>query len=457
MKDQQRADRLARAIEQMAQGRMPEDVDDDELQELLVIARIRMDAAGQSTEAGGEAQHSVLERLLARLHAQNGERSHEEPEEVAANEIAEADDGSDEMSVGELQDVINLRRRMAEQAAELSEAHRDSVWRQVQARIHTARSEKRGFFRWPFARRDREADEFGAALDRMTLGEPIWEARDSRLEELLQVARLRQAALATAGSGSGFVDHQARVWSRIRPRLMARQMLARRPQVFRRRELNLPPWPKLAAAGAAIALAVAILGPMPATGFAQHPVVELVQQATHVGVSETTTPPEAVPPVTRVVESNDVSVAEASELMGVSVSEPTTVPDGYTAISSQYFPEGITSDEGGLFVLAYEKSNPSGEPSTILVYQELASSTNITVQEGYAQDVGLVDADVSATYVNGTWRASEGGITWGDEGAQTIVFDHDGVRGIIQTDDADMAMSELAAIATSMVEEAPTD
>lgn len=453
MKDQDRADRLARAIEEMAQGSMPVEIDDDELRELLTIARIRMDAAEQATGAAGETQHVVLERLLARLHA----RDNEESDDTHPSDIVDSDSESGEVDIGELQDVISLRRRIAEEAADLAEAHRQTVWQRVQDRIAAGASEKRGFFRWPFGKRDRQADEFGVALDRMTMGEPIWEAKDSRLEELLQVARLRQAAVVTAGSGSGsgFMDQQARVWARIRPRLMARQMIARRPRVFRRRELNLPPWPKLAAAGAAIALAVAILGPLPATGFAQHPVVELVSGAGHVGVTETTTPPEAVPPVTRVVESNEVTVSEASDLLGAGVFEPASVPAGYTRVSSQYFPEPLTADEGGLFVLAYESE--AGEPNSILVYQELASATNIAVEDGYAQDVGLVETDTSATYVNGVWRASEGGLTWGSEGSQTIVFDHQGVRTIIQTDDADMPMSELAAIATSMVDQAPTD
>ena len=67
MHNQDRADRLAKAIEEMVQGRMPEDIDDEELQQLLQIAKIRLDAANLAAEAGSEAQDTVLERLMARL------------------------------------------------------------------------------------------------------------------------------------------------------------------------------------------------------------------------------------------------------------------------------------------------------------------------------------------------------------------------------------------------------
>jgi hypothetical protein len=225
MRNQDRADKLAKAIEEMVQGRMPEDLDDEELQELLQIAKIRLDAARLAAEAGTEAQSAVLERLLARLNLlqkrdagePNGlTTAHDPMRGTAAND----DEDPEHMDVKELQDVIDLRRQMAEHAAAVSEAHREAVWQRVQASIQASQSQKRGFFRWPFRRRDREADDFGAALDRMILGEPIWEAKDSRLEELLRVARMRRVAATTARTG--FLDQQARVWARLRPRLMAR-------------------------------------------------------------------------------------------------------------------------------------------------------------------------------------------------------------------------------------------
>ena len=75
MRDEDRADKLARAIEEMVQGGLPEDLVDEELEELLQIARIRLDAARMATQTGAETQDAVLERLIARLHVLHGEHN----------------------------------------------------------------------------------------------------------------------------------------------------------------------------------------------------------------------------------------------------------------------------------------------------------------------------------------------------------------------------------------------
>ncbi|MEX0800444.1 MAG: hypothetical protein WD379_04430 [Dehalococcoidia bacterium] len=463
MREEERVEWLARAIEQMAGGREPDQPDDQELIELLKIARIRMDAAEQATDAGLETQEAILERLMARLRTKDSE--HRPTGTAAAGDgghehITSAHERHDDADIHELQEVIDLRRQMAELAAEVSESHREAVWQKVQTRIEASKREKQGFLRWPFRRRDREAEEFGAALDRMTLGEPIWEAKDSRLEELLNVARLRHAAVATAGAG--FADQQARVWGHIRPRLLARQMVARRPRVFKRRDFQLPSlprlevgsWPRLATAGAAVAVALAILAPMPATGFSDHPVAALARSVLgeHGAVTENAAPP-TVPPPTEVVESNGTTAAEASGLLGRAVYEPTSLPEGYAKISSEYFAQSMTAEEGGLFVLAYENST-GADKQTLLVYQELASATNISVEAGFAQDIGLYTTGTPATYVSGTWRAAEGALTWGAADAQTIVFDLNGIRTIVQTSDPKMPITELAKVGSSLAEQA---
>ena len=452
MHDQDRADKLAKAIEEMVQGHMPKDLDDEDLQQLLQIAKIRLDAARLAAEAGAEAQSTVLERLIARLNVLqkqgNSEPSgsttaHDLPEDIAADR-----EDAEHLDVKEIQEVINLRRQMAEHAAVISEAHRETVWQRVQARIQASQSEKRSFFRWPFRRRDREADDFGATLDRMILGKPIWEAQDSRLEELLRLARIRRVAAATARTG--FLDQQARVWARLRPRLMARLSRSRHPPVFQRRATA--PWPKLAAAGAAVALVVAALGPIPATGLAHHPVTEFARfLGGHIGVSETSAPP-TVPPVTEVIQSNDVSADRASTLLGLPVYEPTFLPSGYHQVSSQYFPRALTADQGGLFVLTYQDSSLTGSPETILIYQERASSNSIVVEEGFAQDIWL-SAATPATYVNGTWRPIGSDLTWGEDDAETILFDLGGLRTVIYTTDGDLPLADLVAIADSLAGE----
>lgn len=449
MHDQDRADRLAKAIEEMVQGRMPQDLDDEELQQLLQIAKIRLDAARQAAEAGSEAQSAVLERVVARLNLFQKQGDSEPNGSIAAHDsaadIAAGYEDPEQIDVRELQEIIDLRRQMSEDAAAVSEAHREAVWQRVQTRIQASQSQRRGFFRWLFRRRDREADDFGATLDRMILGEPIWEASDSKLEELLRVARMRRAVASTARTG--FLDQQTRVWARLRPRLMARLSRSRHPPVFQRRATA--PWPKLAAAGAAVAMVAAALGPIPATGLAHHPVTEFARfVGGHIGVSETSAPP-TVPPVTEFIQSNDVSPDQASTLLSLPVYEPTFLPSGYHQVSSQYFPRALTAGQGGLFVLAYQDSSPAGSPETILIYQERASSNSIVVEEGFAQDVWL-SAGTPATYVSGTWRPMGSDLIWGENGAETILFDLGGLRTVIYATDGDLLLADLVAIADSL-------
>jgi hypothetical protein len=449
MHDPEQADRLAKAIEEMVQGRTPEDLSDEELQQLLQIARIRLDAAQLAAEASGEAQGAILERLIARLNLlqkDNGDGANgSATAHDRAGEFAAGDDDPEHDDVKELQDIIDLRREVSEYASNIAEGHREAVWQRVQTRIQFRQSEKRGFLRWPFRRRDREADDFGATLDRMILGEPIWEAGDSKLEELMAVARMRRAAAAT--THSGFLDQQARVWARLRPRLMACLSRSRQRPAFWRRAV--PPWPKLAAAGATVALVAAALGPIPATGLAHHPVAEFARfMGGHIGVGETSTPP-TVPPVTQVIQSNNLSADEASAIMGMPLYEPTSLPSGYQEVSSQYFPRALTADEGGLFVLTYQSAGPADSAGTILVYQEHASTNSIVVQEGFVQDIRL-SAGTPATYVSGTWGAAGSDLTWSEDGGTTILFDVGGLRTVIYTADSGLTLDDLVAIADSM-------
>ncbi len=50
MPDSDSADRLAKAIEEMVQGHTPEDIGDEDIQELIQIAMIRLDAGRQVAE-----------------------------------------------------------------------------------------------------------------------------------------------------------------------------------------------------------------------------------------------------------------------------------------------------------------------------------------------------------------------------------------------------------------------
>ncbi len=237
---------------------------------------------------------------------------------------------------------------------------------------------------------------------------------------------------------------------------MARLMLARRPRVLERRAPI--SWQGLAAAGAAVAVVIAALGPIPATGLAHHPAAEFARfVGGHVGVSETSAPAD-VPPVTEVIEGTDLTAAEASALVGLPVHKPTFVPSGYHEASARYFPKPIMADEGGVYVLSYENSVPGGSTGIILVFQERASNTSITVEDGFAQDISLFASGTAATYVSGTWRPLDDQLTWGEDGAQTLVFDLGSLRTIVQSSAEDISLSDLLAIADSLAKQAvPTN
>ena len=458
MHDEDRADKLAKAIEEMVQGRTPEALEDEELDELLQIAKIRHDAGQLAARAGADAKAEVLKRIMSRLGSRSlQEGDNHEPDGLptasdSAGETASVNGDPEQLDVQGLQDIVGLRHRMAERATTISESHREAVWQRVQARIQAKQSEKRGLFRWPFRQPDREAVDFSAALDRMIIGKPMLENQDSKLADLIRVARVRRAAAETANDG--FVDQQARVWARIRPRLMTRRGTSRRSPIFKRH--GAAPWPKLAAAGAVIALVIAALGPIPATGLAQHPAAEFARfVGGQIGVVETSAPP-TVPPVTEVLEGNNATAAEAGTLLGQTVYTPTFMPAGYDEKSSRYFPSAIIAESGGVFVLAYGHSSTGGSPDIIIIFQERTSGSSIAVEQGFAQDIQLSNG-TPATWISGTWRTLDSTVTWGEGDALTIIFDLHGLRTVIQTTDSSLPLQDIVAIADSLAQQATPD
>ncbi|MBI2914205.1 MAG: hypothetical protein HYY03_09850 [Chloroflexi bacterium] len=442
MKEQGRADELARAIEELLQGHPAPDLHDEDLNDLLRMARVRRDAARAAGHASAQHEGAIWQQLLARLG-----RLGQKQASNAAGTPKDAAVGDPEMlDFKELEGVIDLRRQMAEHSASLAEVHRDAVWKQVQARIQD-RSSRGGLFFLPHPQP--EARSLASAVDNLVLGEPIWEATDSRLEDLLDVAHTRRA-MGQAAALAGSQRVQGRLWARLRPRLLARLLGPQRAGTGDFAAGR--PWPKLAAAAATLALVLAALGPIPATGFADHPATQLVRLAgRHLGVTETSSTP-AVPPVTDIVEAGSVSAAQASEMLGLPARQPTFLPDGFQPVSAKYFPQPLTASEGGVFLLAYAATPaaPTASPPTILIYQERASGTDVAAQQGSAQDLTLSDG-TRATYVEGSWMASADQVVWGADGSQTLLFDRDGLRTIVRYDNGPrMEPSELAAIAEGM-------
>lgn len=450
MKQQERADELARAIENLLQGRTPDNLIDEDIAELLRMAKIRWAAARSAAHVGAQHEGIVWQQVLARLQdkgASHPNGASDSPENAGA---AVAADDPEALDIKELQGVISLRRQAAEHLASLAEAHSADTWKQVQARIQGGSDRRHRPFFAP--RPQPEAQVLASAVDSLILGEPIWEADDSRLKELLHLARTRRA-MGQVAAAAASQQFQGRLWARLRPRLLSRLLRCSPQPGFRMPQGVNFAWPKLAAAGAAVALLLAAIGPIPATGLAGHPLAPIVRLAAdHVGVFETGSP-GPVPPPTEIVQGTDVTASEAQSLLGLPVHQPTVLPAGFRQVSSKFFPQPLTAKEGGMFVLAYgaDANGAASEWPAILIYQEHAGGDAIAVQQGSALNLTLSDGS-PATYVDGSWRPSGGKIVWGEGGAQTMVFDRDGLRTVIfHTDGPRMDPSYLWAIAEGMV------
>ncbi|MEE9198412.1 MAG: hypothetical protein V3U26_01295, partial [Dehalococcoidia bacterium] len=338
------------------------------------------------------AQHEavVWREVVSRLRHTKTEEPNRVTDSIEGPVDSAVTDGELEPDYQGLQDISCLRRLVAEQTAIIAEEHRGAIWQRVQDRIRA---------------RAREAG--------LALAEPAWEGAELEPQAPLRPAHAR-----------------GRLFGNIGGRL----------------------WPRLAASGAAAALLVAALGPAPATGLANHPVARVVRLVgDYVGVSETGAPP-VVPSYADVVEGTDVSLSEASALLGQPVWEPTIIPPGFRQVSSTYYPQPLTAGEGGVFLLAYagDVGLETASPPTILIYQERASGDDIAVLQGFALDRTLSDG-TPATYVQGSWRTSGSQIVWGEDGAQSLVFDRAGLRTIIHSiDGAVMGPGDLQTIAESM-------
>jgi hypothetical protein len=457
--DQERADRLARAIDDLLAGRPAGDLDEEALNELLGIARIRLDLARSSLHASAQHEASVWEQVLTRL---DGLETESDENTAVMDSLENAGDlAVRDSDLEELQDVVRLRKAIADSNAALAESDRDVVWQQIAARIE-ARRQHRGVFS-VLRRSNPEAETLAAALDDLLQQGTVRKSRDTRLDDLVKIAGTRRAAASAAAEASK--EAQQRVWARIRPRLLARVFGTLRPDRGTAGAAGTR-WPKLAAIGATAAIVLAAIGPIPATGLANHPVVQIVDfVGDQVGVSETSAPP----PIDRsdgegtsggaidVVEGSDITTAEASKLLGLPLQEPTSPPTGFELVSSRFFDEPLTATAGGVLLLAYSQTTAAddADQATILIYQEQAGGDDVAVYRGYASSVLLSD-DTEGTYVEGSWRASSDGLLWGDDAAQTLIFDRWGVRTIIHyVDGPPIHASSLLAIADSLAAPVP--
>jgi hypothetical protein len=456
MKDEERAKIICDAIDALLRGEEPEmELDDQEFIELLRIARLRHQA-GQALADVGLTYQELLRRVLqARMVASQMEESDGKTKENAPPEVTSIMDEDPatfldplDPGYGKLINFLDFQPRLARVAAAVSNsAH------QAQPKPHTS-AHHRG------RRSDRtseKAEVLSTALDHLVSGrERNISAGDPDLDELLQVAQLRRfvgQSLAAAGS-----PYKRRLWTFLRVRLAAsqrRQSYAdQRPSLIA--AVGRLSWQRAAVAAAAVALFVAAVGPLPATGFAEHPITHLmsfVEQ--HVGVQEVDGPPPAEVP--KSLPGQPMLPEQAQSLMALPVREPSYLPEGFELASSLYYAESATSPEQGTFVLIYTIGgiDPAtvnlGEP-LLMIYQERASSDSVAVMDGQAEDV-LIGDSLAGSYASALWMPGEQGTLEGvDASAESLFFENDGVSAIITYRNGDGEKEELLRIAESMLD-----
>src|SRR5206468_5319864 len=370
MNEEERAEWLARAIDDLlSRDRSrpteppPPEFERQELNALLRIAHSRAEQGDASIQAGVQYEGAVWRRVLERLDRRRTSREVRpldaiepaNPEEIAAAKALE------EMEIGELREIARLRRMMAERAASIAESHRDHVWDRVQSRIH-AQPQKR----WPFtffvAKRDKAPSAAGAHDVNASAGDSLLDG---------------ERGAAERSTGRAYSEQP-------RPNLSVG-------------------WQKTAAAAALVVLIAVALAPLPATGFAEHPVAGLVRSiGEHLGVREAGEPPPP-PPASAVLPGSEITAAEASDRLGVHVGVPAAPPSGFELTSARFFDQALTADEGGTYTLTYTRTGGS----SVVIYHERASAEQFAVEGGAATDVALSDG-TAGTYVEGMWQPVDG-------------------------------------------------
>jgi hypothetical protein len=454
MNEEERARKLSDAIDAILRGEETETaLDDQELVELLRIARLRHQA-GQALADVGFTYQELLRRVLqARIVARQIEESGEKADDAApeVSGIMNEDPGEFldplDPGYGKLVNFLDFQPRPAHPAPV----------------IHTTATKTRLKMRTLIAHWSRRSDHssknveaLSAALDCLvSSGKRATPEGEPEIGELMQVAQLRRfvgQSLAAAGS-----PYRRRLWTVLRMRLassLRRQAYARpRPAVIA--AFGRLSWQHAAAAAAAIALLAAALGPLPATGFADHPVTHLLGFVRgHVGVEEVDGPPPTEVPVT--ASETPIAPEQAADLLGLAIRQPSYLPEGFQLARSTYHPQSASNPEQGMFVLTYtiggaDSATISLEEPLLVIYQQRASSDSIAVMSGQAEDVVLAGG-VPATYARALWTAGEQGTLDGtNQNAESLFFEHDGVRIIITYKNGDREKEELVRIAESML------
>lgn len=453
MNEEEKAQKLSDAIDALLEGREP-DLDDQELRELLGIARLRLKAGKALADVGltyQELLRRVLQaRMVSRQIKPEDETDEPPPEAHNITEIADPHEYLDPLDpgYGKLVNFLDFWPRAGETKPITATKGTGSATKLAGPSVVIPL--------WKAAEQHKatKSDALAPVVDRLVRSRKrSLSVDDQELEELVHVAHLRRyvgQALAAAGT-----PYKRRLWSVLRLRLAANL----------RRQAAQPPRPTFTAAGrswkygvaaaAAVTLTLFALGPWAASGFAQHPITHVFDLVSeHVGVDGVDGPPPTQVPTTTPMER--VSPEQAAERLGIPVRQPTYLPDGFELAASLYYPQSGTSPEQGQSVLIYTvggvdyKTVPLADPM-LLIYQERSTPNVIAEKTAQIENV-IVGDSLPGTYVKGMWAPAEDGtLQWVEDHAEVLVFDNDGVRTFIVWKNAQQEKEELLKIAESMV------
>jgi hypothetical protein len=417
MNERERADALARTIDEMLRGTQTSEprFDDEDLRSLIRVADARRQASIEAGRRSADHESAVWQRLVARLE------NHDAPEDGDPDELSPYDD---------MRDVVAARRRVSEDVLQLAEQHREEVWRRVQERISKQRKKRTGIFSFLQSRTsgDVPAQRSGRGHTSLIL------TGDNDVDSLLRVALINPSMHVAGRLGTSDSQSQLRARMRSDP--------ARLP----RRQIESPSsGPGLllsVGAVAVVALAAVILGPIPFTGLSESPAAEAARfLGKHLGVTETDTLPPAPGEGTSAV-GQITTAAEAGVQLGLALTAPSEVMSLPLA-AQKFFPQGIAGSGSGSFVVTYVSGDGA---SSIVLYQEGAGGDDLAVPAGSATHV-LVDGS-AATYYEGSWsQAPDGSLAWQSTGTQTLVFERDGIRFTVRYTGPRVEPADLAAAA----------
>ena len=448
MNEEEKAQKLSEAIDALLEGREP-DLDDKELQELLGIARLRL-RAGKALADVGLTYQELLRRVLQGRMVSRQMKSEESqdlsPESDDITEIADPREYLDPLDpgYGKLVNFLDFWPRVGGNnpisrpsgSAAATKLAGPSVviplWQAAEQHKTT------------------KADALSPVVDRVVRNrKQMPSVSDRELDELLQVAYLRRnVGQALAGAGT---PYKRRLWSVLRLRLAANLRRQAQPDRSTIAAAAGRSWKYGVAAAAAVALTMFALGPWAASGFAQNPISQVFGFVSeHVGVDGVDAPPPTEVPTTIPVE--EVSPEQAAERLGIPVTQPAYLPDGFELALSAYYAQSVVTPEQGMYQLVYAPGGVArdGEPQ-IVIYQEQVTSDTIAQKSAHIEEV-VIGESLSGTYVHGIWQPGlDGTLEWVEADAEVLVFDQNGVRTFIVYRYGQDEKGQLLQIAESML------